>query len=153
MLSLIKLESTETMGGGHTAHLLGALLMSVGIHLSEFHLHALNFVLRKGGHMVGYGTLCLLWMMLLRGSYWLHHEYRRRKQGQIPVLRLWWRADWAALALFLTFLVATADELHQMRLPGRDGSWHDVALDTFAGALALGVLWLEARTVCRKPAQ
>jgi VanZ family protein len=151
MLALIKLESTATMSSGHTVHLLRALLGAVGIHLSHFHLDVLNFLLRKAGHMLGYGTLCFLWMMLFRGAYWLRHEYRRRKQGQIPVLRMWWRTDWAALALLLTFLVASADELHQMRLSGRTGSWHDIALDTFAGALALGALWLEARSLCREP--
>ena len=153
MLALIRLESSVAMSGGRTAHLLGTLLMSMGIHISHRQLDILNLLLRKSGHMLGYGTLCFLWMMLLRGAYWLHHEYRRRKQGHIPVLRMWWRPEWATLALVLTFLVATADELHQMRLPGRNGSWHDVALDTFAGALALGALWWEARTVSRKPAE
>ena len=58
MLTLIALESTDTMSGAHTGEHLRHLLLWVGIHLGERQLELLNLVLRKAGHMVGYGLLC-----------------------------------------------------------------------------------------------
>jgi len=149
MLTLIKLESTDVMSGGHTVHMVERVLLWAGVHLSSPHLQALNLVLRKCGHMVGYGLLCFCWLLLLRGSYWLQHEYKRSLQGSIHVRRMWWRMEWAWLAGGLTFLVASADELHQMSIPSRSGSWWDVALDTSAGCIALALVWAKAQWLCR----
>jgi hypothetical protein len=149
MLTLIKLESTDSMSGGHTIRLVQRALLFIGIHLSGPHLNLLNLVLRKCGHMMGYGLLCFCWLLLLRGSYWLQHEYKLSLQGRIHVRRMWWRAEWAGLAISLTMLVAIADELHQMGIPSRSGSWWDVALDTSAGAVTLGLVWLKAQWICR----
>jgi hypothetical protein len=150
MLTLIMLESTDKMSGGHTAQLLERVLLLVGIHLSHSHLHLLNLVLRKGGHVVGYGLLCFCWLLLFRGSHWLQHEYMRSIQGTIHVRRMWWRAEWAWLAAIFTMLVATADELHQMSIPSRTGSWWDVAMDTAAGLVALSLVYAKASWLCRQ---
>lgn len=152
MLTLIKLESTDKLSGGHTIRMVARVLVWAGIHLSNSHLELLNLVLRKCGHMVGYGLLCFCWLLLLRGSYWLLHEYKRSLHGSIHILRVWWRVEWAALAVFLTFLVASADELHQMSIPSRTGSWWDVALDTSAGCVVLAMTWAKAQWLCRSRA-
>jgi VanZ family protein len=152
MLSLIKLESTDKLSGGHTIRLVGRILAWAGIHLRGSHLELLNLVLRKCGHMVGYGLLCFCWLLLLRGSYWLQHDYKRSLRGSIQIHRMWWRQEWAALAVFLTFLVASADELHQMSIPSRTGSWWDVALDTGAGCVVLAMTWAKAQWLCRNRA-
>ena len=149
MLTLIKLESTDALSGAHTASHLRQLLFWLGVHLPGHQLDLLNLVLRKSGHMVGYALLCLCWLLLLRGAYWLQHDYNRSLQGKVHVRRMWWRAEWAALAVFCTFVVATADELHQMSIPSRTGSWWDVALDTSAGLIAVALVWTKAAWLCR----
>lgn len=144
MLTLIKLESTDTMSGEHTHHFLGQWLLWLGIPLHGAPLDLLNLVMRKSGHMLGYGLLCLSWLLLLRGCYWLSHEYQLSLGGNIKVRRLWWRVEWGTLAVLLTFVVACADEFHQMTIPGRDGDWSDVALDTTAGLVFAAIIWLRA---------
>ncbi len=45
------------------------------------------------------------------------------------------------LAVVLTMLVATADELHQINLPGRVPGWDDWFADLFGMLAGLGVWW------------
>jgi hypothetical protein len=149
MLSLIKLESTDMMSGAHTGEHIRRLLLWVGIHVNEEQLDLLNLVFRKSGHMLGYGLLCFCWLMLLRGAYWLQHDYSRSLNGNVQARRMWWRTEWAGLAVLFTFLVAASDELHQMSIPSRTGSWHDVALDTSAAILAMAMVWGRAAVRCR----
>jgi len=149
MLGLITMESTDTMSGGHTLRHLRLVLLWLGIHLSNPSLELLNLVLRKSGHMLGYGLLCFFWLLLLRGTYWLQHEYSKSLQGSLHVRRMWWRTEWAGLAVFCTFLVAAADELHQMSIPSRTGSWWDVAIDTSAGLAAVLLVRAKAGWLCR----
>lgn len=144
MLFLIKLESTDVMSGAHTGEHLQRLLALIGMHLNERHLELVNLILRKCGHMLGYGTLGFCWFLLLRGTHWLRHEYHRALRGGVQTLRMWWRTDWAVLAVLLTFFVASADELHQMSIPSRTGSWRDVALDTFSAAIAVALVRAKA---------
>ncbi len=149
MLTLIKLESTDTMSGAHTADQLRQLLHLIGVHLSARRLELLNLVVRKCGHMLGYGMLGFCWLLLLRGTYWLQHDYSRSLNGGVQVRRIWWRPEWAVLAVLFTFLVAASDELHQMSIPSRSGSWRDVALDTTAALLVVMLVRVKAVWVCR----
>jgi VanZ like family len=150
MLTLIRLESTDAMSGHNTGQLLKQALLWVGIQVEGQQLELLNLVVRKGGHMLGYGLLCFCWLVLLRGTYWLQHDYSRSlKKGSIQIHRLWWRAEWAGLAVLCTFLVAASDELHQMGIPSRTGTWWDVALDTSAAIVAATLVWSRAAWLCR----
>jgi hypothetical protein len=149
MLSLIKLESTDTMSGEHTHRFLARGLLWIGIPLQGATLDLLNLVIRKSGHMLGYGLLCLSWLLLLRGSYWLRHGYQLSLRGNIKVRRLWWRVEWATLAVLLTFVVASADEFHQMSIPSRGGDWSDVGIDTSAALVAAAFIWARAYLRCR----
>jgi len=149
MPTLIATESTDMMSGAHTGEHLRHLLLWAGVHLGGRQLELLNLVLRKGGHMVGYGLLCFSWLMLLRGTYWMQHDYVNSLKGRMKVQRILWRPEWAGLAVLCTFLVAAADELHQMSIPSRTGTWRDVALDTSAGVLAVAIVWAKAAWICR----
>jgi VanZ family protein len=149
MLALIYFESTDMMSGAHTAQHLRQLLLWFGVHLGQWQVELLNHILRKSGHMLGYGLLCFFWLLMLRGTYWLQHDYLHSLKGSIQVRRLWWRPEWAGVAVLCTFAVASADELHQMSIPSRTGSWHDVMLDTSAGAVAALLVWAKAAWVCR----
>ncbi|MEP0804022.1 MAG: VanZ family protein [Chloroflexota bacterium] len=77
----------------------------------------LDRLVKKGGHMLGYG--------LLAASYWrgLGWDGRRRR-----------------LAWLFAVLYAATDEFHQSFVPGRNASLWDVLVFDNAGAL-LG-LWL-----------
>lgn len=149
LLAAIAMESTESMSGDNTLHLMQRILRVLGARLAPPHLELLNLAVRKCGHATGYGLLCLSWLLLLRGQYWLRHDSKPRREERIHALRNWWRMEWAALAVFFTFCVAAADELHQMNLSGRSGSWWDVALDTSAAVLASCLVYLAARWRCR----
>jgi VanZ family protein len=149
MLTLIKLESTDTMSGAHTGRFLAQMMLWIGVPLYDQQLELLNMVVRKSGHMMGYGLLCMSWLLLLRGNYWLRHEYQLCLAGIIQVRRLWWRPVWGLLAVLFTFVVASADEFHQMSIPSRTGCWSDVVLDTSAALIAAILIWAKARWRCR----
>jgi len=153
MLGVIKMESTAGWSGVETHGILARLMTQLGISFGGAQLELLNLALRKIGHMIGYGLLCYTWFLLLRGVYWFQHEYQRSLTGSIVIRRLWWRVEWAAVAVFCTFLVAVADETHQRTIPLRTGRMHDVALDTAAAILVVGLLWLHTRRRYRMQSQ
>lgn len=73
-------------------------------------------LMKKGGHMTGYGLLAL--------SFWHALE---------------WRRDRRWLAWLLAVLYAATDEFHQSFVPGRNPSVWDVAAFDSLGALV--ALW------------
>ena len=76
-------------------------------------------LVKKGGHMIGYG--------LLAGAYWYGLGFDRRK-------------GW--LAWILAVVYAASDELHQSFTPGRHPSLVDVLLfDGGGAALALAMIY------------
>jgi VanZ family protein len=127
-LAVICMESTNTMGAGHTAVWLQEFLHWTG-HQDGL-VGMLNHVLRKGGHFTGYG---LLGICFARGWFSL---LRRRITGSWSSLRL--RAG--AFGIASTLVVASADEIHQIFLPTRGASVWDVLLDT-SGAVVLNLIF------------
>lgn len=75
----------------------------------------LEWVLRKSAHLLSYALLALLLL-------WAFSALTDRRRA----LRA---------ALLAAVLYAVSDELHQAFVPGRQGRWYDVAIDT-AGAWA-----------------
>jgi len=93
-----------------------------------------DLLLKKGMHMVAYGILTILYLWALRGSA---HDDR--------VVRV------ASVVLALTY--ALSDEYHQTFVPGRNGTWVDVAVDG-VGILAATVLdWWFVRRGCLEASQ
>lgn len=91
--------------------------------LSAQSAYWLEWILRKSAHLASFALLALLLAWAL---------------GALLDRR---RALW--LALGLTLLYAISDEVHQTFVPGRQGRWWDVLIDTAGAALALG--WLRTR--------
>jgi VanZ family protein len=90
-----------------------------------------HFVLRKLGHIIGYGLLSILLFRAWRATLLRAGNPR-------------WSFGWARTALLMTVLVASLDEWHQTVLPSRTGTIRDVFLDGGA-ALAAQILlfvWL-----------
>jgi VanZ family protein len=126
-LVVIAIESSDWLSSHHTGHLLFPLFHWLfGITPEQFEpLHA---VMRKTGHVVGYGTLSVLAFRSFRASA---RQVRAR-----------WSLAWARNAVLLTAAVASLDEWHQTFIPSRTGTIHDVNLDTTAAiASQLLVYW------------
>jgi hypothetical protein len=78
-----------------------------------------DLVVKKGGHMLGYGLLAL--------AYWLGLRFDKRR---------WW------LALLMAVIYAASDEFHQSFVPGRQPSWVDaLIIDGSGAATALGLVY------------
>lgn len=123
-LCIIFMESTEQLGGQHTSSFLRPIFTAIFGPFTDEHWELFHHLIRKSGHFIGYGTLGMTWVRA-----WLR---------SFSVVLQWtvtqWRIRSAALALFCTFLTASADEYHQTFLAGRTGQFSDVLLDT-TGAL------------------
>ena len=84
-----------------------------------------DFVLKKGGHMVGYGLLALA---MLRGV----------GKEKPAAYRMAW---------MLALVYAMTDEFHQRFVPGRGATTLDVLIDGAGAALALVLhqFWMRSR--------
>jgi VanZ family protein len=121
-IALIAIESTDTFSAEHTSRLLYPILhFLMGLDLAHFEVW--HHYIRKTGHFVGYFAL----------SFFLFRAWR-------ATLRLpWaprWALRWAAIAFFMSAVVASLDEWHQSFLPSRTGAFSDVMLDSFAALTA-----------------
>ena len=158
MIGVIALESTDLFSSSHTGSWLSAFLRSLGI--SEGRLISLNHLLRKTGHCVGYAFLSFLIFRAFRGTYrffaqgyegWI--SSRITPGITVDIFSVLWQPYWAAGAVIGTFLVATCDEVHQMSIPSRTGTWSDVALDTSAAFVAQVVIYWIDRAKARRLAR
>ncbi len=142
MLAIIAVESTDRFSGAHTREMLRTLFAWFSIHPSPQTLAKLNIILRKCGHVLGYGLLSFLFFRACRGTYRAlagYYDWRTSRVTRLPrphAFRFLWQFPWALLAMAVTALTATADELHQMTIPSRTGTWWDVLLDSCAGLVA-----------------
>jgi VanZ family protein len=110
----IALFSTGTFGSDHTSSVMARVLRLLHIHLSSRQFDFLHGVVRKCAHFTVYGILSGLFFRAFRGT----HPSPRR-----------WQISWAAFALGISLVVASADEMHQVFTAGRTGTWKDVFLD------------------------
>jgi VanZ family protein len=141
-LAVICCESTQMMGASTTGKWLSDLWPRMLAKWEPMTCDAVNHVLRKLGHITGYGTLGLLlrraWQSSIR--IYLH----------IVGSRLLFAAS--ALSVLFTFIVGGLDEWHQSMLPGRTSSFHDVLVDT-SGALLFNVIFWTTLYLRRRAAQ
>jgi len=142
MLAILAMESTDRFSGSHTREMLRSLLEWFSIHLSPRTINQANLILRKCGHVLGYGLLSFLFFRACRGTFRAlagYYDWRTSRVTRLPhpqAFRFLWQLPWALLAMGVTALTATVDELHQMMIPSRTGTWRDVLLDSCAGLLA-----------------
>ena len=121
-LAVIALESFR-LSSAITGTYLWELLNWLNFHLSGSAFARFHHLLRKAGHVTGYGILCLL---LFRS--WFH---------TLPWARRGLKMRSAAFSLGMTLLTAILDEWHQAFDPSRTGSIRDVGLDLTGAALFL----------------
>ena len=126
-MALIFGGSTGALSAQRTSRVIGPLLRWLKPGVSDETIRAVQFCIRKTGHVTVYAVLA-----------WLFWRARRRPQPSDT--RPWdWRAAGEA-AVFATLYAAT-DEWHQSFEPSREGSVWDVMLDATGGMLGLVVLW------------
>ncbi len=127
-------------------------------HASMQSLETIHHLLRKVGHFTGYGLLSYFFFRAIRAT---HHFQRDTvellsqsylRSGAAVIFSHYWRFRWLLLAILGTFVVAAADEMHQMTLANRTGSWWDVLLDCTGGLVFLVALSLYWRFRARKHA-
>lgn len=141
-LCVIATESLSPFAASdHTGRFVIPVLHWLMPHLNFAQLTEIHEVLRKVGHFFGYGLLSFFFFRALRGTHHIYHGTENllsrayiRSAGSL-LLPDYWRASWAFLAVIGTSIVASCDEMHQMTLKNRGGSWWDVMLDTIGGVI------------------
>lgn len=118
-IAVIMVESTAMMGADHTSHPLRLLVEFFVGPMPDARWEIVHHYIRKSGHFVGYGLLCLTWLRAWRLTF-----------PRLPFI------GHAGLALLGTAIVASCDEWHQAFLPNRTSSPWDVLLDC-CGALTM----------------
>jgi VanZ family protein len=128
-VGVIAFESTDYLSSANTGSVLYSLVTRIFGQVNLYDFLIWHYYLRKAGHVVGYGILCLL---LLRG--WRATLHISRSFGLIAAL-----LSWSGTAL-----IASLDEWHQTFIPSRTGTIRDVILDSVAGLLflVLAQVWL-----------
>jgi VanZ family protein len=125
-LIVIAIESTSYLSSDNTSRILYPIFHFLfGLDYASF--EPWHFYIRKTGHVIGYGTLCLLLFRAVRATVPVANAAR-------------WTIQWASIAVLGTAIVASLDEWHQSYIPSRTGTVHDVILDTWAGIAAQVVL-------------
>ena len=128
-------ESTRTMSAQNTSAWLRPVFERLFGHVSDSAWDLIHHVIRKSGHFVGYGLVCLTFLracLLTLG---------RRTEGTVGL----WRLASVLRGVGSTFVVASCDEFHQTFVPGRTGLFSDVLLDTCGGLVMCGLVALLCR--------
>lgn len=132
-LIVISIESTNYLSSQNTSHFLFPVLHYL-FKIDYAGFEPYHAVLRKMGHVFGYGLLSILLFRAWRET--LPAMDNRR-----------WSFRWSIIAMLGTTIVASLDEWHQSFLPSRTGAFHDVILDSCAGIAAQLALLLWFRWV------
>jgi len=108
-------------------------------------------LIKKGGHMLGYGLLALAYWWGLRaacpactcpapnagrcgtGTGGRQIKGQSESKGSVVEARYAW---------LLTVLYACTDEFHQLFVAGRHSSLVDIGIDALGAAVALAILWI-----------
>jgi VanZ family protein len=127
-LIVIAIESTALLSSNNTGRILYPILHYL-FGLDWEHFEDWHFLIRKGGHVVGYGILSVLLFRAWRATWPAMSDVK-------------WTLRWATVAILGTSFVASLDEWHQSFIPTRTGRWQDVVLDTCAGAAVQFLIFL-----------
>jgi len=131
-LIVICIESTSYLSSHETSRILYPILHYL-FRITYAQFVPFHHLLRKTGHVVGYGLLSFLLFRAWRATLSTPGHPR-------------WTFRWSALAVLGTALVASLDEWHQSFLPSRTGRWQDVVLDTSSGIATQILIFLLCRT-------
>ncbi len=139
-MAVVFTMSMDFASEAHTSRIIEPLLRWLDPHISFAALERAHFFIRKLAHVTEYAILALL---ILRGLRIL----RARPPGV-------WSWSLAAWTLCASTAYASTDEFHQLFVPSRGPSVHDVMLDSFGAAfgLLLAFGWMRLDRA-RRPAE
>jgi VanZ family protein len=120
-------ESSSYLGGEYTSAPLKRIAEALYGYNLDANWNIIHHLIRKTGHFAGYGLFSLFCFRVC---------WKISKNVATRTLR---RLQAHGVAILATFLVASADEIHQCFVPNRFGQLSDVLLDT-SGAVALGLM-------------
>jgi VanZ family protein len=143
-LGVIRTESTGYASSQNTFRLLYQTLTFFFGRVNYQVVFELDHNLRKSGHFIGYAVLSGLTFLALRNTYRDRiSSSLRRSWGES--LGDFWQLEWSLIAILLTVVTASMDEIHQTFLPFRTGRWQDVLLDTSGAFVLQLVIYLAAQ--------
>ena len=122
--------STDTFSAAHTGIILWRIVGTIYPGITAHQFEELHFLVRKSAHFTSYGFLSFLAFFSWRAT--------------LPAPGRW-NARWMRLALLLTLLAASLDEIHQTFVYSRTGSARDVLLDMTGAAFFQLAIWLWLR--------
>jgi VanZ family protein len=143
VILMVLIEGTQRFSIENTADLVKPFWFSHFSSLPYQRFWEFVEALRKGGHLMGYGLVCLAFFGT---SYWWLRRRPHSSNGWVLKNRA---AGWA---LVLTMLLGAADEIHQRFVPQRTSTITDVGFDTCGGYFALMALFAILRLRERKHA-
>lgn len=117
-LGMIAFFSTDTFSAAHTRSILEKIVRAVYGNISPEHFRILHAFVRKAAHFTVYGLL----------SWMAYYSWRTT----LP-RRAHWTFTWSGLALLVTLIAGSYDEIHQIFVPSRGPSAYDVMLDMMGG--------------------
>ena len=115
--------SSSRFSSSWSMAVLREILAFFHVSVSRSGLIRLNALVRMGAHLGEYALFTLL-------VFWAWRAGREEE----------WRWSWAAGSVLTALLLAAADEIHQSRVPLRDGSIIQFGLDFVGAIAALSVL-------------
>lgn len=93
------------------------VLLSIGIDANSIFGQLANFIVRKCAHFLEYMVLAILYFNVAKLYF----------DKKIVIIS----------TIVFVFVYACSDEFHQLFVPGREGAFRDVLIDTFGGTTAL----------------
>jgi len=126
-MSLIFIGSADSRSVNRSSRIIAPIIRWFVPDISDEALGACVLAVRKMAHVTEYACFAILMWRALRQ----HTRHDKRPWT--------WREP--KLALLSAFGYACLDEFHQIFVPGRGPSVHDVLIDTLGAAFGLFVLW------------
>ncbi len=130
--------STDAFSAEHTGGILWRIVQPIFPGITDHQFRILHFLVRKSAHFVSYGFFSLLAFFSWRAT---------SPTGER------WNSRWTRLALLLTLIAASLDEIHQTFVYSRTGSARDVVLDMTGAAFFQLAVWFVLRREKRAQTQ
>jgi VanZ family protein len=143
--------STERFGSNHTSKHIVPFLRWLLPHASLSTLLFLHLAIRKTAHVFEYFVFSVLLWRAIRAEGRAEDRVDGRVEdrgdgcGESRGDGRRWQFRWALLAILIAAVYAASDEFHQIFVPGRGASVHDVMIDVCGATLAQLVIWLWLR--------
>ena len=129
--AVIIMASGDSKSVQRSSRIIEPLMRWLFPQASDETIHTVVFIARKWAHLAEYAILALILWRALRGTRTPPAEGWSRRLVSVA---------WGGATAF-----AITDELHQTFVPGRQGSFWDVLIDSIGAAGGLFALWLFGR--------